>query len=328
MHLPQKSYNPGLPPGGDPDAPEDAPSFTRPLRERTWFRFFSVVATLLLFGVIRLPIEVKLNKEHRDAFFHGAKLNLHLREEIGQVAFLAALSGLRALVADGLWIQAHTDWTRTEWGKMLFLFNNVTALQPRNIMFWEMSAWHMAYNASNAAINDPSQPREALRLKHQHEYFLIGKGLLERGIENNPDKYNLYEALGNVLSYKLQDHYAASVRYAQAAKFPDSPTYLGRFSAYELSKCPGHEREAYEELLRLYNLGEKERLPTLCTWLKYWQETLNIPQSQRIDIPDSMLPHRPNPATPPDSALPLRNRVNIQPPAPQSIPPTSQSPQH
>jgi hypothetical protein len=56
-----------------------------------------VAATpLLLFGAIRLPIEVRLNEEYRAAFFHGAKLNLSLRQQIGQLGFLAALGGFRA----------------------------------------------------------------------------------------------------------------------------------------------------------------------------------------------------------------------------------------
>jgi hypothetical protein len=262
----------------------------RPVRERFWFRFSSVAVVLLVFGAIRVPIEVKLNEEHRAAFFHGAKLNLGLRQQIGQMGFLAALGGFRALVADGLWIQAHIDWTRTEWGKMLFLFNNVTALQPRNIMFWDTAAWHMAWNASAYVRDDPSEPHIALRLKRQHEYFIIGKDLLERGIQNNPDHYKLYESLANLLRDKLQDHYESSVNFAKASKFPDSPTYEERFSAYELSYSPGHEREAYNQLLSLYRMGKKEWLPTLLSRLKYLQETLNIPQDQRINIPDNLLP--------------------------------------
>jgi len=255
----------------------------------------AVAAVLLLFGLVRLPIENSLNAQYRDAFFHGAKLNLGLRQQIGQTAFLAALGGFRALVADGLWIQAHMDWSRTEWGKMLFIFNNVTALQPRNMMFWDMSAWHMAYNASVAALQDTTQPRLALRLKHQHEYFIIGRDLLERGIANNPDRYKLYESLANVLRDKLMDHYNAALQYAAASKFPDSPTYEARFAAYELSYSPGHEREAYNDLVRLYKMGEKEWLPTLFSRLKYLQETLNIPAAQRIKIPEDQLPHPPHP---------------------------------
>jgi hypothetical protein len=262
----------------------------QPLKHRAWYRFTVVAATLLVFGAAKLPIEKRLNAEYREAFFHGAKLNLGLRQQIGQMGFLAALGGFRALVADGLWIEAHIDWTRTEWGKMLFIFNNVTALQPRNIMFWDMSAWHMAYNASASAMQDIRQPRIALRLKHQHEYFVIGRDLLERGIANNPDRYKLYESLGNVLRDKFLDNCGAADAYHKAATFPDAPDYEKRFAAYQLSYCPGHERDAYNELLRIYREGEKEWLPTLLSRLKYLQENLKIPQSERIKIPENLLP--------------------------------------
>jgi len=262
----------------------------RPLKQRAWFRISVVAAVLLVFGAIKLPLELELTAEHRAAFFHGARLNLSLRQQIGQAGFLAALGGFRALVADGLWIQAHIDWTRTEWGKMLFLFNNVTALEPRNVMFWDMSAWHMAYNASAAAINDPTEPYLAVRMRRQHEYFMIGRDLLVRGVQNNPDKYKLYESLATVDRDKLEDHCDAAVEFKKAGSFPDSPDYNRRFAAYELAHCPGHEMEAYKELVRLYNMGVNERLPTVYKELKDLQEELNIPEAQRIKIPESELP--------------------------------------
>jgi hypothetical protein len=66
---------------------------------------------------------------------------------------------------------------------------------------------------------------------------------------------------------------------------PGARTYNRRFSAYELSYCEGREREAYQRLRQLYDEGEKERLPTLITRLKFLQTKLNIAPDQRI--PDS-----------------------------------------
>jgi len=63
---------------------------------------------------------------------------------------------------------------------------------------------------------------------------------------------------------------------------PGAPSYDRRFSAYELSYCDGREREAYERLRELYDEGEKERLPTLITRLKFLENKLGIPQDQRI----------------------------------------------
>lgn len=247
-------------------------------------RYFALILILLAFGFSKLKFEQHLAEEHRAAYFHGAKLNLNMRQQIGQMGFLAALSGFRSLVADALWIEAHSSWERTEWGKMALLFDNVTALQPRCILFWEMSAWHMGYNASVSARNNPKQPREALRIKAQREYFKISEDFLLRGIENNPDRYNLYEHLAILYREKFQDHEKAFEWFDKAKDFKDAPVYEKRFAAFEISYCPGREREAYARLLALYNRGEQERVPTLITRLKFLEEKLNVPPGQRVYI--------------------------------------------
>ena len=76
------------------------------------------IAILLVFGVVRMPIEARLEREQRALHYHGATFTLDTRQRLGQMGFVAALSGFRALVADVLWIQAHTAWQRTEWGRM------------------------------------------------------------------------------------------------------------------------------------------------------------------------------------------------------------------
>ena len=248
-------------------------------------RYGALILFLLTFGFSKLKFEQCLADDHRAAYFHGAKLNLNMRQQIGQMGFLAALSGFRSLVADALWIQAHSSWERTEWGKMALMFDNVTALQPRCIMFWEMSAWHMGWNASVFARNNPKQPREALRIKAQREYFRLAEDFLLRGIENNPDRYNLYQHLGMLYRDKFEDHEKAFEWFDKAKNFKDAPSYEKRFAAYELSRCEGREREAYERLLGLFNAGENERLPTLVTRLKFLEEKLNVPPAQRVYTP-------------------------------------------
>ena len=247
-------------------------------------RVLFAFATLLAFGVMKLPAEHALSLQHRSASGGQSDdiANLDLREKIGQLGFVAALSGFRAMLADFLFIQAHAAWERTEWGRVLFLFRQVTTLQPHVPLFWDMAAWHMAWNASAAAMNDPSQPRLALRVKAQREYFALGKDFLERGVKNNPDKPPLYEALARLYRDKYNDHARASEYFAKASALPGAASYDKRFSAYELSYCEGREREAYECLYGLYNKGEKERLPTLIKRLKFLEEKLNVPPEQRI----------------------------------------------
>jgi hypothetical protein len=246
-------------------------------------------ATLLAFGAMKLPAEHSLSLQHRQLQFADIA-DLDLREKIGQLGFVATLSGFRGMLADFLFVQAHVAWERTEWGRVLFLFRQVTTLQPHVPLFWDMAAWHMAWNASAAAMNDQSQPRLALRVKAQREYFALGKDFLERGIKNNPSKPQLYEAMARLYREKFNDHAGAAECYAKAAALPGAPSYDKRFSAYELSYCEGREREAYARLRALYDEGEKERLPTLIKRLKFLEEKLNIPPEQRIR--DGEPPHR------------------------------------
>jgi tetratricopeptide (TPR) repeat protein len=245
-------------------------------------RALGVILSVLLFGAVRFPIEHALMKRHRDLRFRAVDFNLDLREQVGQLGFIAALSGFRSLVADALFVEAHVAWERTEWGRVLLLFRQVTTLQPRAVMFWDMAAWHMAWNASTAAMNDPTQPRLALRTKTAREYLQLGKDFLERGIKNNPDRPELYEALARLYRDKYEDHEHASEFFAKAADLPQAHSYARRFAAYELAQCAGHEREAYDQLRRLYDSGEQERLPTLVRRLKELEIKLDIPPEQRV----------------------------------------------
>ena len=251
-------------------------------------RALLVVAAILVFGLLKLPAERAVGVERRGSLSADPVLNLDLREKLGQLSFVAALSGFRAVLADFLFIQAHVAWEQTEWGRVLFLFRQVTTLQPHVPLFWETAAWHMAWNASAAAINDPTQPRQTLRVKAQRDYFELGKDFLERGIKNNPRNPKLYESMAMLYRDKYNDHARASEFYRKAADCPGAPDYDKRFSAYELSYCDGWEPQAYLQLRRLYDEGERERLPTLIRRLKYLEEKLNVPKEQRIRDPDPL----------------------------------------
>ena len=138
-------------------------------------------------------------------------------------------------------------------------------------------------NASIAALEDRKQPRAALRLKAQREYWRLGEDYLLRGIANNPDSAKLHTSLGSLYRDRFQDHAKAAEVYARGAALPDAPVYLHRFAAYELAKCPGREREAYEKLLAFYRKGEDEHLPTLLKHLGELQEKLNVPADQKVN---------------------------------------------
>lgn len=240
---------------------------------------------VIIAGAILLPWQKELQSTATKSGFHSVPLGIDLREQIGQSGFLAALSGFRSPVAAFLWIDAHAAWEKTEWGRMASLFNTVTTLQPHSLLYWDIAAWHMAWNASIAALQDKRQPSEVLRERARRQYIQLGRDFLERGIRNNPDSYLLQERLGILLRDKVEDHAGASAAFAKAAALPGAPAYVARFAAYEAAKVPGMEREAYERLRTLYDQGEKMRLPSLVAELRRLEEKLGIPAEQRIPHP-------------------------------------------
>ncbi len=269
------------------------------------FRSLAAILMLAVAGALLLPWQMELQRLSKEARFRTTPIDLSLREQVGQSGFLAALSGFRSPLAAFLWIEAHTAWEKTEWGRMTRLFNTVTTLQPHSLLYWDIAAWHMAWNASASALQDTKQQSEVLRERARRQYIDLGRDFLERGIRNNPGSYLLQERLGILLRDKVEDHSGAADAFAKAASFPDSPAYLKRFAAYEAAKVPGREREAYDRLLVLHNEGGRMRAPNLLTILRKLEEQLKIPAAQRIKEPSPAAspssPAHPSPSPHPQS---------------------------
>lgn len=255
-------------------------------------RLAPAVIALLLAGAAALPVQQHLATLRTTAGFSTEALTLSLRERVGQMAFLAALSGFRSFVAAMGWIETHIAWENTEWGRMAGLIDTVTTLQPKSLLYWDNGSWHMAWNAAINARENPEEPSEALRLRAERQYVELGRTILEDGIRSNPNSWLLNERLGLLLSQRAEDHCAAADAYSRAAELPGAPTYVKRLAAYELAQCPGRDRDAYNLLRRIYDLGPDERKPSVIVKLQELEEKLGIPTAERIEPPE-------NPATTP-----------------------------
>lgn len=245
-------------------------------------RCLQVLASLGIFGALLLPWQGEIRLTATREGYHSTPLGLDLREHVGQSGFLAALSGFRAPVAALLWIDAHGAWERTEWGRMAALFGTVTTLQPHTLLYWDIAAWHMAWNAGIAALQDKMQPSEFLRERSSRQYIRIGRDFLERGIRNNPDSWLLHERLGILLRDREGDHAAAADEFALASGIPGAPDHLRRFAAYESSKVPGREREAYARLRSLYEEGGRMKTPSVMLQLRSLERKLGIKEEDCI----------------------------------------------
>jgi hypothetical protein len=144
-------------------------------------------------------------------------------------------------------------WEEQQWKEMTRWLELILQLQPYDIPCYNMAAWELAWNASSA-VPDTEQA---------HFYIEAGRRILERGIRNNPTSSLLYEYLGVLLRDRLHDHEAAAAAFAKGATLPGAHSYLRRFAIYELAASGHHDGEAYEQLQKLYEEGEAERVPAL-----------------------------------------------------------------
>jgi tetratricopeptide (TPR) repeat protein len=238
------------------------------------------ILVLLAWGIAKFSFEARLEQHMENTRLGGFKPTASLRQQAGQAGFIAALGGLRSAVADLLWIRAYTAWRDVQYGRMKLLFDTCTAMQPRRVLFWDISAWHMAWNG--AAYVQNHEPDPVVRKAEMRKFFMAGKDFLQRGIESNPDSWELYERLGALYKDKLKDFENASKAYDEASKRPGHLKYTRRFAAYYLAEVPGREREAYERLMALFNESEHEWLLTLFRHIQNLEAKLDIPDAQRI----------------------------------------------
>jgi hypothetical protein len=176
------------------------------------------ILVLLAWGIAKFSFEARLEQRMENTRLGGFKPTASLRQQAGQAGFIAALGGLRSAVADLLWIRAYTAWRDVQYGRMKLLFDTCTAMQPRRVLFWDISAWHMAWNG--AAYVQNHEPDPVVRKAEMRKFFMAGKDFLQRGIESNPDSWELYERLGALYKDKLKDFENASKAYDEASKRP------------------------------------------------------------------------------------------------------------
>jgi hypothetical protein len=247
-----------------------------------FLRKLEAVAILVAVGMLLIPWQGALHSRAVKAGFRTTALDLSLREQVGQTGFLAALSGFRSPLAAFLWIEAHTAWEKTEWGRMAALFGTVTTLQPHTLLYWDIASWHMAWNASAAALQDPHQKSQLLRERSSLQYREHGRDIIERGIANNPGSWLLRERLGILLRDKFGDHAGAADAFQQASALPGVPSYVHRMGAYEEAKVPGRESRAYDLLRRIYEQETAMHTPRMLSRLRDLEKVLNMPSDRRI----------------------------------------------
>ena len=252
-----------------------------------------VCLVLFLFGFIKVPLEIKIEKEMREDSILPPKIDIVDRNNIGQAGYAAALGGLRDIIASFSFLDAFNKLAERNWFETERLFNKVVTLQPRSEHYWDSAGYNLAYTAQGNIINDLRlEPYE--RLRRSKEIVEKGDAFFKRGLKFLPDNYNL-----QMTRMRLhQDHF----------RYPDFPKALGAINdlvenadlkgseyyiatsnyIYLLSAINGNEAHAYQEALNAYQSRDiSTRVPSSRVLLYVLQDLVFIKPEQRI--PESEL---------------------------------------
>lgn len=249
-------------------------------------RTASIIAAIIAIAVpCKWLQEDCIHRQRVDLKLEGITLTTELREKLGQNLAVALLSGFRGIVADFIWINGHDAWEKEIWHKLREAIELAVVLQPHSLSFWDIGAWHMAWNVSYAESVNPRYPNDAYRVKAQRDWIQAGKRFLEEGIRNNPDNYDLYFKLGWLIDQKLKDPLAAIPYIKKAATYPEAPTFVSRMVGHLYVKG-GRTRDAYDWWLYLWRqdhaANPQQMWDKIAQWGREAEEKLKIPPSQRI----------------------------------------------
>jgi hypothetical protein len=247
-------------------------------------RKLQAAAVLLVFGLVKLPLEQHVTRDLRAMHLVDEPLNLSTGENMGQMGLAASLGGLRGLAASIFQLRAHVEFTYVNWAKVDSYYKLVTRLQPRNARYWEEAAWHMAYNAASYYLyNEDLKP--ALRGQLFHDHVKRGIDILNEGLKFLPDNPRLWQKLAEIHWNRSKDFKASGDAYLQSFEH-GGLSFTGRFAAYAYAQSndPDSWRKGYAILKRLYD--EKQATPGLIEYLKLLEKNLRIPAAERIPDAD------------------------------------------
>lgn len=239
---------------------------------KRWRKLWVVTLALLVAGAVRMPFELALTRELRDARLLSPPLEIDTRDRIGQTSSAVALGGLRTLVATFLNLRAFAFFEERAWDDVFTTYCTVVDLAPHTGMYWEAGAHHQAMNAASYFLHDEQLDLPPLRREAAARAAVLrGRAFIERGIRNNPDDWKLHRFLGSLLTdrgkYRMfgapdATFSTAAAAYRAAALCPDALPYIRRFELYALARVAPRRDEALALARKLY-AEQGNRTPTL-----------------------------------------------------------------
>jgi hypothetical protein len=233
---------------------------------------------------LMVPLTNHIHTQRQAMKYGGANVSRKMRLEIGQGMAIALLAGFRGVVADFLWIQSHGYWEKKQWLRQYQKMKQVVTLQPQSTVFWDSGAWHMAWNIGYATSVDTNVYTQAQATRRQHEWWERAEDYLKTGIENIPNKYDLYFSLAWLYDQKFKDYCRAEEYFGKAATFKTAPSYVARMQARAKEKC-GDLRGAYAYWLDLWTQDHTkvdQQWSIVGREIRRLEDLMNMPNDKRV----------------------------------------------
>ena len=158
---------------------------------------------------------------------------------------VASMVGFKEVIAGALWVRADTFFHEGQYQAIIPIVRLVTWLDPHNLDVFTTGAWHLDYNFVDQ--NQMSDKR----------YIPAAIALLQEGIKQNPNVWDLYFELGwTHYNKKIQDNEKALEYIEKACTLPgadpntgqevDRPEYVDRMLAHQYEKV-GRFKDAIEQ---------------------------------------------------------------------------------
>ncbi len=220
-----------------------------------------VVAVLAATGWALRPLAEPIREELRSA--EPAPRLGSLSDALGQG--MNVLGGLRAMLADFIYLKACLDWEDTRLDQTIAGLRLATAVDPSSLYFWLNGASMMALDMSNWRVDAEGGAYKVPKARQRQidrEQAALGLAFLEEARRFHPRAPTIYEKMAFIHHIRLrpaaEDEAGANAELLRAAELyhlastqPGAPFYDVRLQA-SLLKEAGHFREAYDALVKIY----------------------------------------------------------------------------
>jgi tetratricopeptide (TPR) repeat protein len=178
---------------------------------------------------------------------------------------VASMTGFKEVIAGTLWVRADEFFHTGQYQAIMPIVRIVTWLDPHNTDVYTTGAWHLDYN-----FVDDEQ-------RSDKRYIPAAIALLQEGIRNNPDNWDLYFELGWTHFNKKIEDFEKALEYMQkACQYEGSDPNTGK-------KIP---RPEYVDRMVAHQLEKLGRLDEAVKQWKYAKQRVwdQIPKGKPIDL--------------------------------------------